>query len=282
MSTACRGHSSIRCSARRWGSRSFTYRECARSPGSRLAAVVEPGRGRRRARREAATDQSTRAARSRDVLSEPCYPSRRDDLPRWADVVAAGDHFVSTRRHGRSSGDGSSHPSRFAIGDRQLAAMPGLARAAQQALAEAKSPCRGSRCRRGRRPDALRRGDVALEAIGFAAKGDGLTVLRRRSARQSFRGVRGRLLRAGDGAGANRPKRRCSFRDEPARIGFPSPVARSATGSSIVAAQTHTAIALEATMVVAIVGVGQTTYRRSHPEMSSRELIWAASRGSAR
>ena len=29
---------------------------------------------------------------------------------------------------------------------------------------------------------------------------------------------------------------------------------------------------------VAIVGVGQTTYRRSHPEMSSRELIWAASK----
>ena len=27
-----------------------------------------------------------------------------------------------------------------------------------------------------------------------------------------------------------------------------------------------------------IVGVGQTTYRRSHPEMSSRELIWAASK----
>jgi len=29
---------------------------------------------------------------------------------------------------------------------------------------------------------------------------------------------------------------------------------------------------------VAIVGVGQTTYRRSHPEMSSRELIWTAAR----
>src|SRR5439155_13481426 len=29
---------------------------------------------------------------------------------------------------------------------------------------------------------------------------------------------------------------------------------------------------------VAIVGVGQTTYRRSHPDMSSRELIWAASK----
>jgi acetyl-CoA C-acetyltransferase len=29
---------------------------------------------------------------------------------------------------------------------------------------------------------------------------------------------------------------------------------------------------------VAVVGVGQTTYRRSHPDMSSRELIWAASK----
>ena len=29
---------------------------------------------------------------------------------------------------------------------------------------------------------------------------------------------------------------------------------------------------------VAIVGVGQTTYRRTHPDLSSKELVWAASK----
>ena len=123
-------------------------------------AVLDPGRRPVRKPRRGRDDetrsgtcQSTLAAQGGRV-SAPSYPLSADDLPRWADVVAA--VIISSRPGGtKVSGMGqSSEP--FAIGDRQLAAMPGLARAAQQASSEAKLAATDFDVVRGRRIDPLR------------------------------------------------------------------------------------------------------------------------------
>ena len=194
-------------------------------------------------RRREAARANPRSLGNGGRVSQPCYPLSPDDLPRWADVVAA--VIISSRSGGtKVSGIGqSSEP--FAIGDRQLAAMPGLARAAQQALAEAKLATRDFDVVE---VDGLTLFDeaVALEAIGFAAKGDGLTVLA---------GDRRVNPSGGSAAGYCTPAMGLARIVEATlqlqgRAGANQlSVARRAiaTGSSIVAAQTHTAVVLEAT-----------------------------------
>jgi acetyl-CoA C-acetyltransferase len=195
------------------------------------------------ARRREAAQGNPRALRKSGRVSEPSYPLSPDDLPQWADVVAA--VIISSRPGGvKVSGMGqSSEP--YAIGDRKLATMPGLARAAQQALAEAgiaATDCDVVEV------DGLTLFDeaIALEATGFATKGNGLTVLA---------GDRRVNPSGGSAAGYCAPAMGLARIVEATlqltrRAGANQlPVARRAiaTGSSIVAAQTHTAVILEAT-----------------------------------
>jgi hypothetical protein len=86
-------------------------------------------------RRQDAARINPRALRRDSRMSQPCYPLATADLPRWADVVAA--VVISSRpARVRVTGMGqSSEP--FAIGDRQLAMMPGLRDAGRFAFAEA-------------------------------------------------------------------------------------------------------------------------------------------------
>jgi hypothetical protein len=192
-------------------------------------------------RRREAARVNPRALRHGGRLSEPSYPLASYDLPRWADVVAA---VIISSRPGNAKVAGvgqSSEP--FAIGDRQLATMPGLARAAQRAQAEADVA-----------PgdldvvevDGLTLFDeaIALEAIGIALKGDGMSVL----------AADRRVNPSGGSAAGYCPPAMGLVRIVEATLQLQGraganqlPVARRAiaTGSSIVAAQTHTAIVLE-------------------------------------
>src|SRR5437763_1025260 len=122
---------------------------------------------------------------------------------------------------------------------------PGAARAAQQALAEAKLAARDCDVVE---VDGLTLFDeaIALEAIGFAAKGEGLTVL----------AGDGRVNPSGGSAAGYCAPAMGLARIVEATLQLQGraganqlSVARRAiaTGSSIVAAQTHTAVVLEAT-----------------------------------
>ncbi len=194
-------------------------------------------------RRRDAARSNPRALQAVARSGRPCYPLSAADMPAWADVVAA---VILTSRPGgvRVAGMGqSSEP--FAIGDRQLAAMPGLGEAARQALLEAKRVAGDVDVVE---VDGLTLFDeaIALEAAGMATTGGGLDALARDR----------RFNPSGGGAAGY-----CAPAMGLARIveatlqlqgragGNQVPGARSAlaTGSSVVAAQTHTAIVLEAT-----------------------------------
>lgn len=193
-------------------------------------------------RRQEAARVNPRALRQSGRSSEPCYPLVAADLPRWADVVAA--VIISARPGGvRMAGMGqSSEP--FAIGDRQLAAMPGLREAGKRAFAEANVTSRDIDIAE---VDGLTLFDeaIALEALDLAPVGNGLTALAHdRRVNPSGGGAAGycapamglariveATLQLQGRAGANQV--------EGARRAM-------ATGSSIVAAQTHTAVVLEA------------------------------------
>jgi len=195
------------------------------------------------ARRRDAARANPRALRGAGRASQPSYPLTSDDLPRWADVVAA---VIISSRPGATKVTGMAQSSEpFAIGDRDLVAMPGLARAAQQALAEANVPPSNLDVVE---IDGLTLFDeaIAAEAIGVAAKGEGLNTLAHdRRVNPSGGSAAGycapamglariveAILHLQGRAGANQ---------------IAGARRALATGSSIVAAQTHTAIVLEAT-----------------------------------
>lgn len=193
-------------------------------------------------RRQAAAAANPRAVRGPTRHVTASYPLGADDLPVWADVVAA---VVISSKGGpiRVSGMGqSSEP--YAVGDRDLRGMPSARQACDQALAES-----------GRslaeidafELDGLTLFDEAilLEAIGLAPAGAGLSALARDARiNASGGGVAGycapamglaRIVEAGlqiqgRAGGVQRPGVRRAL----------------ALGSSLVAAQTHTAIVLEA------------------------------------
>ena len=216
------------------GMRAQSWIQLGGSCANRAAAV---------ARRLDAARSNPRALHSVVRSGRPCYPLLADDMPAWADVVAA--VIISSRpARVKVSGMGQSSEA-FSIGDRQLARMPGLAQAARQALDEAKHSAKDLDVVE---VDGLTLFDeaIALEAAGVADQGKGLDTL-----------AGDRRVNASGGAAAGY----CAPAMGLARIveatlqlqcragGNQLPVARSAlaTGSSIVAAQTHTAIVLERT-----------------------------------
>jgi acetyl-CoA C-acetyltransferase len=193
-------------------------------------------------RRRAAAAANTRAVRGATRRSAPSYPLGQDDLPVWADVVAA---VVLSSKGGpvRVRGMGqASEP--YAVGDRRLRAMPSARRACDLALGEAGF---GLADLDLLELDGLTLFDEAilLESIGLAPLGEGFSVLARD----------GRINASGGGAAGY-----CAPTMGLARIveatlqiqGRAGSIQRSgvrralALGSSLVAAQTHTAIVLEA------------------------------------
>lgn len=184
------------------------------------------------ARRGTAARANTRAVRDGGFRSAPPYPLTPDDLPLWADVTAA--LVISTEPTPlRIAGVGqSSEP--YAFGDRDPAALTGLADAVGRAVTEA-----------GVRPDDLAVVEIdgltlfeealGVEAAGLAGPGGGLRVL----------ATDERINASGGGACGYCPPAMGLARIVEAASRTRGGTAL-ATGSSVVAGQTHTAIVLEA------------------------------------
>jgi acetyl-CoA C-acetyltransferase len=193
-------------------------------------------------RRQRAAANNPRALRSGGFKSVPSYPLRADDLPLWADMVAA--VVLSPEPTGiRLGGLGqSSEP--YWIGDRRLEKAPALAQAAARALGEAQCGIDDIDIFE---IDGLTLYDeaAALEAIGVAPGGKGLEVLARD----------GRCNPSGGGAaGYCAPAMGLTriieavlqLQGRAGQNQAGSPRRAIATGSSLAAAQTQTAIILEA------------------------------------
>jgi acetyl-CoA acetyltransferase len=170
------------------------------------------------------------------------YPLSDGDLPLWADVVAAviiSPEPTSVKLAGMGQ---SSEP--YWLGDRRLGELPGLRDAARKALDEAHLAVE--------QLDLIELDGISLfdeaigmEAIGLAAKGAGLSCLAN-DPRCNPSG--------GGGAGYCAPAMGLArvveavlqLQGRAGAVQIPGARRALATGSSVVAAQTHTAIVLEA------------------------------------
>jgi acetyl-CoA C-acetyltransferase len=192
-------------------------------------------------RRRAAAAANTRAARTGGGGAASPYPLTADDLPVWADVVAA---VVLSSKGGpiRVRGIGqASEP--YAIGDRNLRGMPSARRACELALNDAGLGLKDL--------DLFEIGGLtmmdealALEAIGLAAPGQGLTVLANNpSVNPSGGGAAGYcdpamgLARVVEAA--------LQLQGRAGAVQRPGARRALAMGPAVVAAQTHTAVVLE-------------------------------------
>jgi len=193
-------------------------------------------------RRYAAAGANHRSLKSSGRRSAPRYPLDADDLPLWADVVAAVVISADPSKV-RVVGLGqSSEP--YWIGDRRLADMTALRLAAQRALEQA-----------GFTPadldlvelDGLTLFDeaIGMEAIGLAPRGRGLGTL----------AVDARCNPSGGGAAgycapamglARIIEASLQLQSRAGAIQLAGVRRALATGASVVAGQTHTAVALEA------------------------------------
>ena len=194
-----------------------------------------------RRRRSDAARNNPRALREGGHRSTPCYPLHADDLPVWADVVVA--LIVTSRPTSvRLAGLGqSSEP--FAIGDRALTRMPALRQAATLALKEAQ---KGVSDLDVVELDGLTLYDDAIgfEAVGVAASREGLTALAE-DPRLNPSG--------GSAAGYCAPamglvrivEATLQLQGRAGAIQLPDVRTAMAVGSSILAAQTQTAVILE-------------------------------------
>ena len=193
-------------------------------------------------KRKQAAANNPRALHSGGFKSAPSYPLLADDLPLWADAVAA--VVISNEPSGiRVAGLGqSSEP--YWIGDRRLHEAPALQQAAARALNEARCGVDGIDIFE---VDGLTLYDeaVALEAIGLASHGKGLEILAR-DGRCNPSG--------GSAAGYCAPAMGLTrlveailqLKGSAGAIQLGSARRAIATGSSIISAQTQTAVVLEA------------------------------------
>jgi hypothetical protein len=215
--------------------------------GMRAQSWIRQG-GDRRAhaaavlRRNAAAGANDRSLKSPGRRSAPRHPLGADDLPVWADVVAAVVISADPSRV-RVAGLGqSSEP--YWIGDRKLADMTSLRLAARRALEEGQlAPTQLDLVE----VDGLTLFDeaIGMEAIGLAPQGQGLRVL----------AADARCNPSGGGAAgycapamglARIVEASLQLQSRAGAIQLTKARRALATGSSVVAGQTHTAVALEA------------------------------------
>jgi hypothetical protein len=209
---------------------------------SYLQRYGAPGRDRAAAARASRAAGNPRGITTGSSIHTAPYPLRDDDLPVWADVCVA--LVMSTEPTPiRVAGLGQSTDP-YQIGDRDLVAMPALADAVGKALAEAG-------CGVGDLDlvelDVQTAFDEALavEAIGLAAPGTGFDYVA---------GTPGFNPSGGSAAGYCAPAMGLTriveavlqLRGAAGAVQQGSPRRVLATGSSTIAAQTHTAIVLEA------------------------------------
>ena len=236
--------------------------------------VRNPEHRRGRAEHKHTPRRRPRALHSGGFKSAPSCPLLADDLPLWADAVAA--VVISNAPSGvRVAGLGqSSEP--YWIGDQRLRKRRPSTRAAARSMKRVPALIGIDIFE----VDGLTLYDeaVALEAIGLASHGKGLEVLARDGRCNAVWRQRSRLLRAGDGSYAPRrgnPPAKGQRGRHSAWIGSPSHRNRIVDHIGPDADSRRPGGSMTS---VAIVGVGQTNYRRSHPDKSSRELIWEAAR----
>ena len=193
-------------------------------------------------RRAVAAKANPRALQSGGWRSTPAYPLESDHLPLWADAVAA--VVISGKPSSvRVKGLGlSSEP--YWPGDRGLATAPALQRASERALAEAGMTAHEIDLFE---LDGMTLYDeaIALEAVGYAAKGQGMRVL----AEDQRCNPSG-----GSAAGYSVPamglarivEATLQLRATAGAVQVGKPRTAMASGLSVTAAQTQTVIILEA------------------------------------
>jgi acetyl-CoA C-acetyltransferase len=213
-----------------------------------------PGYGRWRgdaaARRSAAADRLDVPPADPSRVPAPAWPLLAGELPVWADMVAA---VVLSSQPGpvRVAGVGmSTEP--YDLGDRDLTGLTALRAASGQALAAAGVEVAGVGVLE---LDGLTLFDEALaaEAVGAAARGDGMHVLAS-SARVNADGGYAAgycapamgLVRIARAADRLRADRLPADRPRADRLGDAGPARLAlATGASVVAAQVQAAVVLE-------------------------------------
>jgi len=194
-----------------------------------------------RARRERSAKANPRALRDGGSRSAPAFPLEEADLPRWADVVCAA--VISARPAAvRLRGLGqSSEP--YWLGDRKLARAPAVQQACARALAEAKV---GPRDIDVFEVDGMTLYDeaIAFEAIGLVEPGLGMRAIAENDrCNPSGGGAAGYCAPA---MGLTRiVEATLHLRGTAGPIQVPNSRLALATGSSIVAGQTQTAVVLE-------------------------------------
>lgn len=199
--------------------------------------------GKARSRREQAAASNPRAlGKGEGCRSDPSYPLGSEDMPRWADVVAA--VVISGKPSSvRVKGMGlSSEP--YWPGERGIAQAPALRSAAGQAMAEAGIDAGSIDIFE---IDGLTLYDEALgmEAVGLAEAGQGLNVLASDArCNPSGGGAAGYCAPAMGLARLVEAVSQLQGRAGPVQQG--SPKLALASGSGVVAGQTQTAIVLEA------------------------------------
>jgi acetyl-CoA C-acetyltransferase len=194
-------------------------------------------------RRIGAARKNPRALKAGGRHPAASYPLNQSDVPLWADIVVA--VTISGEPSAvRVAGLGQSSEPNW-IGDRALGSLPGLEQAAQRALSEA-----GINAQQldAVEVDGLSLFDeaIGMEAIGIAPKGGGLACLAT-DTRSNPSG--------GGAAGYCAPamglvrivEAVMQLQGRAGTIQLPRARRALATGSCVVAAQTHTAVVLEAT-----------------------------------
>lgn len=194
------------------------------------------------ARREANVAQNPRALHEGGRRSIPSYPLEEAHLPLWADVVAA--VVISGRPSAvKLKGMGlSSEP--YWPGERVLAEAPALRRATERALAEAKI---GVESVDLFELDGLTLYDeaIALEAVGHAAKGEGMRVLAEDARCNPSGGSAAGYCAPAMGL-ARLVEAVLQLKGQAGPVQQGAPRIAMASGSSVMAAQTQTVVVLEA------------------------------------
>lgn len=193
-------------------------------------------------KRKAAINANPRSLKTGGRRSAPRYPLASDDLPVWADVVAAVIISADPAKVRLAGLGQSSEP--YWIGDRRLAEMPALRTAASRALNEAQlTPSQLDLIE----VDGLSLFDEALgmEAIGVAPKGSGLISLARDPRSNPSGGGAGGYCAPAMGL-ARIVEASLQLQSRAGPIQLANVQRAMATGSSVVAGQTHTVVILEA------------------------------------